>query len=93
MNCSLGWLTPLDSEKPTVAEFLGDHGYATAGFIANTWYCGTSSGLSRGFTHYEDHIFPGLTTLKTCAMVARPLENYEVVIHFTRDILQSIGLL
>ncbi len=53
----------------------------------------SSSGLSRGFTHYEDHIFPSLTTLKTCAMVARALDNYEVVIHFTKDTLQSIGLL
>ena len=33
---SLGWLTPFDNQKPTIAEFLGNHGYATAGFIANT---------------------------------------------------------
>ena len=38
---SLGWLTPFDHQKPTIAEFLGNHGYATAGFIANTWYCGS----------------------------------------------------
>ena len=88
---SLGWLTPFDNQKPTIAEFLGNHGYATAGFIANTSYCGSSSGLSRGFTHYEDHIFPNLTALKTCVMVSRALENYEVVIHFTKDILRSIG--
>jgi arylsulfatase A-like enzyme len=88
---SLGWLTPFDHQKPTIAEFLGNHGFATAGFIANTWYCGQSSGLSRGFTHYEDYIFPNLTALKTCAMVSRALENYEVVIHFTRDNLQNIG--
>ena len=37
----LGWLTPLDDRKPTIAEFLGDHGYATAGFVANTWFCGS----------------------------------------------------
>jgi arylsulfatase A-like enzyme len=49
--------------------------------------------LSRGFTHYEDYIFPKLTALKTCAMVSRALGNYEVVIHFTRDNLQNIGLL
>ena len=88
---SLGWLTPLDNQKPTIAEFLGNHGYATAGFIANTWYCASGSGLSRGFTHYEDYIFPNLTALKTCAMVSRALENYEVVIYFTKDILQFIG--
>ncbi len=87
----LGWLTPFDTQKPTVAEFLGTHGYATAGFIANTWYCGSSTGLSRGFTHYEDYVFPNLTSLKTCAIIGRPLENYEMVIHFTEDLLKSIG--
>jgi arylsulfatase A-like enzyme len=90
---SLGWLTPFDPQKPTIAEFLGTHGFATAGFIANTWYCGQSSGLSRGFTHYEDYIFPNLTALMTCGMVSRALGNYEVVIHFTRDNLQNIGFL
>ena len=33
---SVGWLTPLDRTHPTLAEFLGDRGYATAGFVANT---------------------------------------------------------
>ncbi len=88
---SLGWLTPFDNQKPTIAEFLGNHGYATAGFIANTSFCGSGSGLSRGFTHYEDYIFPNLTALKTCVMVSRALENYEVVIYFTKDILRYIG--
>jgi arylsulfatase A-like enzyme len=88
---SLGWLTPFDRQVPTIAEFLGNHGFATAGFVANTWYCGRSSGLSRGFTHYEDYIFPHLTALKSCGMVSRALENYEVVIYFTRDILKYIG--
>ena len=88
---SLGWLTPFDSKKPTIAEFLGNHGYATAGFIANTSFCASSSGLSRGFIHYEDYIFPKLTFLKTCVIVSRALGNYEVVIHFIRDVLQYIG--
>jgi arylsulfatase A-like enzyme len=51
---SVGWLTPLDREKPTLAEYLGKRGYATAGFVANTFYCATDSGLARGFTRYED---------------------------------------
>ena len=33
---SAGWLTPLDGTYPTLAEFLGSRGYATAGFVANT---------------------------------------------------------
>ena len=32
---SAGWLTPLDGTYPTLAEFLGSRGYATAGFVAN----------------------------------------------------------
>jgi arylsulfatase A-like enzyme len=88
---ALGWLTPFDNRYPTIAEFLGNHGYATAGFVANAWFCASSSGLSRGFTHYEDHIFPNLTALKNCVMVSRALGNYEVMIYFTRDILQYIG--
>src|SRR5262249_26838098 len=60
---SVGWLNPLDEEHPTLAEFLAGRGYATAGFIANTMYCASDSGLSRGFTHYEDFIFPEFTAL------------------------------
>ena len=58
---SVGWLNPLDETHPTLAEFLGNRGYATAGFVANTMYCASDTGLSRGFTHYEDFIFPKFT--------------------------------
>ena len=47
---SAGWFTPLDGAYPTLAETLGSHGYATAGFVANSWYCATDTGLARGFT-------------------------------------------
>src|SRR5262249_42267666 len=49
---SVGWLTPLDQAQPALAAFLGTKGYATAGFIANTFYCGADTGLARGFTRY-----------------------------------------
>ncbi len=49
------WLTPLDGTYPTLAEYLGAHGYDTAGFVANLDYCSRESGLSRGFAHYEDY--------------------------------------
>ena len=39
-----------------LAEYLGSHGYATAGFVANAQYCSYDTGLSRGFTHYEDYL-------------------------------------
>ena len=45
---------PLDATCPTVAEFLADRGYLTAGFVANTYFCNSWFGLGRGFFHYED---------------------------------------
>ncbi|HEY3416740.1 MAG TPA: sulfatase-like hydrolase/transferase, partial [Armatimonadota bacterium] len=45
---------PLDRTYPTLAEALQRQGYATGGFAANTFNCRASSGLARGFLHYED---------------------------------------
>jgi arylsulfatase A-like enzyme len=50
------WMTPLSGNLPTLAECLGSHGYATAGFVGNTLYCSYDTGLDRGFTHYEDYV-------------------------------------
>ena len=47
----LGWL---DATYPTLAEFLRDRGYSTGGFVANQFFCGHESGLSRGFDTYRD---------------------------------------
>jgi arylsulfatase A-like enzyme len=47
---------PLDRNDLTLAEALSTHGYLTAGFVANTYYCGYEFGLSRGFAHYEDYV-------------------------------------
>ena len=46
---------PLDGTHPTLAEFLAGRGYATAGFIGNTYFCNSWFGLARGFAHYEDY--------------------------------------
>jgi arylsulfatase A-like enzyme len=56
-DLSTGWDEPLDGAYPTVAEVLAENGYATAGFVANTRYCGRETGLARGFGHYEDYRF------------------------------------
>jgi arylsulfatase A-like enzyme len=90
---SAGWLTPLDRTHPTLAEFLGERGYATAGFVANTSYCATDSGLARGFTHYQDYIFPELTALKMAVLVKRALNGVQAIVYFTEDWLKSAGLL
>ncbi len=78
---------------PTLAEFLGDRGYATAGFVANSIYCAADSGLARGFTHYQDFIFPELTALKMAVLVKRALDGYQVIVYFTEEWLESAGLL
>jgi arylsulfatase A-like enzyme len=52
---SVDWLTPLDGTFPTLAEFLSERGYLTAGLVANTRYCSYEHGLDRGFAHYEDY--------------------------------------
>jgi arylsulfatase A-like enzyme len=49
------WVTPMGGAYATLAEYLGAHGYATAGFVANTYLCSYETGLARGFTHYEDY--------------------------------------
>ena len=46
---------PAARKFPTLAEYLGSHGYATAGFAANTLFCSYDTGIDRGFTHYEDY--------------------------------------
>jgi len=85
---SAGWVTPLDAAYPTLAEFLGARGYATAGFTANHTYCGTDSGLARGFTVYQDYIFPALTASHTAALVNRPVDGLVAVERFLEDRLE-----
>jgi arylsulfatase A-like enzyme len=63
------WMTPLRGEFPTLAEFLGFHGYATAGFAANTLFCSYDTGIDRGFTHYEDYEFGPLAAARTAFVV------------------------
>jgi arylsulfatase A-like enzyme len=63
------WMTPIRGNLPTLAEYLGDHGYATAGFVANVGYCSQETGLARGFTHYEDYPLEKLAPLRTAGLV------------------------
>jgi arylsulfatase A-like enzyme len=65
------WMTPLEGNLPMLAEYIGNHGYATAGFVANVLYCSQDSGLARGFTHYEDYVLEKLAPLRTSGLVER----------------------
>ncbi len=85
---STGWRTPLDASFPTVAEYLGKHGYATAGFVANLGYCASDSGLGRGFTTYRDYNFPALTAFHVAVIVDRLVDGFQDIEYFCSDRLQ-----
>ncbi|WP_422931586.1 sulfatase-like hydrolase/transferase [Singulisphaera sp. PoT] len=70
---SIGWNKPLDGDSPTLAEYLGGRGYATAGFVANTTYCSYETGLDRGFAHYEDYDVSAKSILLCSSLVQRAL--------------------
>lgn len=59
---------PLDDRYPTLAEHLGQHGYDTAGFVANNTFCTVEYGLSRGFDHYEDFVVTPLEAVRASAL-------------------------
>jgi arylsulfatase A-like enzyme len=63
------WMTPLRGNFPTLAEYLGSHGYATAGFAANTLYCSYDTGIDRGFAHFEDYELGSLAALRSALVV------------------------
>lgn len=52
---STGWEKGLDTNFPTIAEFLRDRGYRTGGIAGNVFYTNSEWGLDRGFLHYEDY--------------------------------------
>jgi arylsulfatase A-like enzyme len=62
------WVTPLDDTYPTLAEILTARGYATGGFVGNLGYCSRTSGLHRGFAHYEDFQANAMTALMSTAL-------------------------
>jgi arylsulfatase A-like enzyme len=63
------WMTPLGGKFPTLAEYLGSHGYATAGFAANTLFCSYDTGIDRGFAHYKDYELGSLDAIRTAHVV------------------------
>ncbi len=89
---SVGWLNPLDATCPTLAEYLGANGYATAGFVANTTYCASDSGLGRGFVHYRDYIFPELTAFRSAILIKRVLAGLQAFEQFVQDRLELTRL-
>jgi len=91
------WLTPLRGDFPMLAQYLGSHGYATAGFVGNTVYCSYDTGLDSGFTHYEDYSLEKLRPLQTAILIDKCLKmllvahiSYDGVVHFSLgDLIQD----
>ena len=73
------WLYPMRGDVPTLAEYLGSLGYATAGFVGNTFYCAYDSGLDRGFAHYQDYGLDWLSAVRTVHLVDLTLKTINSV--------------
>jgi arylsulfatase A-like enzyme len=73
------WATPLRTDFPMLAEYLGSRGYATAGLVANTNYCSRETGLDRGFTYYEDYTLEKLAFLRTAALFEEVLQTLDSI--------------
>ncbi len=56
-------------------------------------YCASGSGLGRGFTLYQDYIFPELTAFKMAVLVDRVLHGFQTIVTLTEDWIESAGLL
>jgi arylsulfatase A-like enzyme len=72
------WGVPLDDTYPTLAEYLGRHGYRTGAFVANVTYTSWQTGLTRGFSHYEDYGFSFGEWVR-CSSIARVVAGNERV--------------
>ena len=75
---SADWTTPLDATYPTLAEILYQHGYVTAGFVANKIYCSYESGLNRGFMHYEDYLVSPGQLIRSSALGREITNNLDL---------------
>ncbi len=69
------WMHPLGPQALTIAQALTQQGYATAGFVGNTFYCSYDSGLDRGFTHYEDHELEPVSAARSAILVDLTLKT------------------
>jgi len=69
---------PLDATYPTLAEFLSERGYRTAGFVGNLGYCGAETGLARGFAHYEDYPISWGQVAASSGLTRTVLDNFRL---------------
>ncbi len=90
------WYAPIGASFRTLAQYLGEHGYATCGFVGNTQNCGYDTGLSAGFTHYEDYTLPEMDAFLMAQLTQRSLLGFFglhtwVQSRFQSDILGPVA--
>jgi arylsulfatase A-like enzyme len=71
---AVDWMTPVRWSSPTLADYLGSIGYATAGFAANVLYCSYDTHLDQGFTHFEDYDFGRFGLIRSAWLGDRGLQ-------------------
>ena len=96
-SCRPAWTARSTTAFPTLAEFLRDRGYDTAGFVANTFFCSRWFGLARGFVHYEDvaidldEIVRSSGLGRALSRKLRPAGNDRPTAYFERKDARSIN--
>jgi arylsulfatase A-like enzyme len=75
---STSYDAPLSGAFPTLAEYLAGRGYATAGFVANLGFCSRSTGLARGFEHYEDYPRSAGQIAASSTLVRNVADNFRL---------------
>ena len=85
------WMRPMRGDFRTLAEYLGSLGYATFGFVGNTFYCAYDSGLDRGFTEYRDYVLNAIAAFRTVYLVDHLLDTFAPL-EPALDRLLAIGL-
>ncbi len=56
---------PINPDLPTLAGILGNRGFHTAAFVANSTYVARVLGFARGFTDFFDHKLGGADHVRT----------------------------
>ena len=83
------WLSPIGHPFPTLAGYLLERGYSTCGFVANTLYCGYDTGLSAGFTHYEDYTLPEMDAFLMAQLTQRAVRGFFQIHSWVQTGLRS----
>jgi arylsulfatase A-like enzyme len=80
---------PLRPQAFTLAEFLDERGYATAGFVANTIWCTRPAGFAQGFVHQEDYFGNWQDAVSRAVYSQKAMEGVLELFGVYRDITRK----